>query len=215
MQLKIYQRLNQILLGLIIITLAIIGVIIFNFGKLDGTAKILIVIGFFVFTLVAILGFKTLEYNWDKYLIQKMILRGQVALAEIKSANPLYQIKDSSSKFYRLFQVEVVMKDLELQNVNLTVYEKFNINVRSIPNGNVYITYDAKKPNRLFIIPNGMIARFPSIAPIISFYENAGLKLKYLDVLDDEGLVIRTFKESLKIFDNQKNSEVKPQTEKQ
>jgi len=208
MQLKIYQKLNQILIGMIIVFLAIIIVIILNFSKLDSTLKIIVVIGFFALTLLAFFGFKTLEINWDRYLIQKMILNGQIGLAEITNTSPLYKIKDSSSKFYRLFQIDVVLKDLELNNIKLTFYEKFNINVRTIPTGNVYITYNPNKPNRLFIIPNGTIARFTNLAPIVSFYEKSKIKIKYLDVIEDNGLVIRTYKESLKQYDtDQKDKE--------
>ncbi len=204
MQLKIYQRLNQILIGLIVLVLATIAVIIINFSRFDNTLKLIIIVGFFTFTILSFFAFKMLEYNWDKYLIQKMILKGHVALAEITSASPLYTIKDSASKYYRIFQFEVVMKDLELNNTKLTFYEKMNIDVKTVPTGNIYITYDPKKPNRLFIIPNGVIARFTNLAPLINFYEKSNIKIKYLDVIDDQGLVIRTFKESIRLYNSQK-----------
>ena len=171
--------------------------------------KIIVIAGFFALTLLTFFGFKTLEINWDRYLIQKMILNGQIGLAEITSAQPLYKIKDSASKFYRLFQIDVVLKDLELNNVKLTFYEKFNIDVRTIPTGNVYITYDPLKPNRIFIIPNGTIARFTNLAPIINFYEQSNIRIKYLDVIEDSGLVIRTYKESLKQYDTDKKDKEK------
>lgn len=204
MQLKIYQRLNQILIGLIVLVLVTIAVIIINFSRFDNSLKLIIIVGFFTFTILSFFAFKMLEYNWDKYLIQKMILKGHVVLAEITSASPLYTIKDSASKYYRIFQFEVVMKDLELNNTKLTFYEKMNIDVKTVPTGNIYITYDPKKPNRLFIIPNGVIARFTNLAPLINFYEKSNIKIKYLDVIDDQGLVIRTFKESIRLYNSQK-----------
>ena len=114
MQLKIYQRLNQILIGIIIIIIVALAVVIINFGSFDSTTRIIVMVGFFAFTVLSFLGFKMLEYNWDKYLIQKMILKGQVALAEIVSSTPLYPIKDTASRFYRLWQFEVIVKRTEL-----------------------------------------------------------------------------------------------------
>ncbi|MDD3923734.1 MAG: hypothetical protein PHP11_01360, partial [Erysipelotrichaceae bacterium] len=197
MQLKIYQRLNQILIGLIISIIVVLTLVIINFKSFDSSIKIIVIVGFFAFTILSFFGFKMLEYNWDKYLIQKMILKGQVALAEIVTSTPLYPIKDSASHFYRLWQFDMIIKDTELQTHKLTLYEKMNYEVKTIPTGNVYVTYDPEKPKKLFIIPNGMIGRFTNLMPLVSFYEKANLNIKYLDVIDDKGLVIRTYKDSL------------------
>ncbi len=204
MQLKIYQRLNQILIGLMAIIVVGLTFIILNFTKLDTTLKIIAIVGFFSFTVISFFAFKMLEYNWDKYLIQRMILKGQVALAEIINANPLYPIKDSASHFYELWQIEVVIRDAELKTQKVTFYEKMNADIKKIPTGNVYVTYDPEKPERLFIIPNGTIGRFTNLAPLINFYETSKLNIKYLDVIDDQGLVIRTYKESIKIYESEK-----------
>ena len=203
MQLKIYQRLNQILIGIMVVTIVSLTIIILNFTKFDATLKITTIVVFFSFTLISFFAFKMLEHNWDKYLIQKMILKGQVALAEIISASPLYPIKDSSAHFYEIWQIEVIVRDLELETHKITLYEKVNADIKRIPTGYVYVTYDPDKPNRLFIIPNGTIGRFTNLAPLINFYETSKLNIKYLDVIDDQGLVIRTFKESIKIYESE------------
>ncbi len=198
MQLKIYQRLNQLLLLLLGSLVLFVLIIVFNYNKLQDH-KMLIFILFMLYSLGAYFFFKMLEVNWDKQLIQKMTAKGQVALANIRSAKPYLAIKDSSGKRYVLWEITADVYDSKLNRTSCTFYEKINRELQSIPLGSVFITEDPARPNRHFIIPNLLISHNQTLIPLVSQYEQAkALNIKYLNVYYKDGIVLETFKESLK-----------------
>ena len=74
-----------------------------------------------------------------------------------------------------------------------------------VPSGTVYITYNPDKPEQIFIIQNVIISHIPALAPIVQAYEkNKKISIKYLNVYYRDGLIVETYKESLK---NQKKAE--------
>lgn len=108
-------------------------------------------------------------------------------------------MRDSSFTTYHLYEFEADVYDTDLNCTRRTFYEKMNEQTESIPNGTVYITFDETKPTQIFIIPNVMISHIPSLIPIVAAYEKSKqIKIKYLDVYYNKGMVIKTFKESLK-----------------
>ena len=208
MQLRIYQRLNQILIALMLSDVVIIGLGIWQYNSIRDNLIVYFVIAL-VYNLICFFIFKTLENNWDKRMMQKMAISGKIALASITAAKKLMTIKDSGNHRYNIWQFDVNYWDQDMQRREGVVIEKLNPTVTSLPLGNVFITNDEKKPLRRFIIQNVVIGNIPTLMPIVAKYENnKALKIKYLNVYYRDGLVIETFKESLKAArDNEQNSE--------
>lgn len=206
MQLKIYGKVTIVLIALILSLIGIGALIIFNFAAL-GSYKMLVIGGFIVYAVICFFGFKMYEKNADKYLIQKMVLKGQIALANIKKAAPLKAIRESSGKYYVLWELEVEFFDQQFNRFETSIIEKFNPMHEKVPNGTVYITHDEAKPERKFIVQNVMISHVATLAPIVHAYEkNKRIPIKYLNVYYKDGLIVETYKESLR---NQKKEEQK------
>lgn len=204
MQLKIYQRLNQLLLAIIALTVLIIALIIVNFSKFQANVFLIIVL-FIAYSLICFFGFRFLEINWDKYLIQKMAINNQIVLAKIKNAEALMPIKDSSGKYYALWQLTVDFWDHDMNKQETTLVEKMNINTKSIPNGNIFITYNKDKPKHIFVVPNVMVSHLEKMAPIAAAYEkNKAISIKYLNAYYHDGMLIETYQDSLKTQNDKK-----------
>lgn len=198
MQLKIYYKLNMILSAMLI-GIVILGVTIaINFESIQEY-KELIFIGYFLLTMGSFFGFKLYEVNYDKRMIQKMVINGNIAIANIKSAKAIKYIRDTSFKSYHLWEITVEYYDLQFKKHEYTLVEKMNLLVKEIPNGTVYITHDENKPDQKFIIQNVMIGHVPSLQPIVKAYEdNKNIPIKYLNAYYRDGMIIETYQQSLK-----------------
>ena len=204
MQLKIYGKCTIVLFALILSVLGIGALLMFNFDSV-ADHKVLVLGGFILYVVACFFGFKTYEKNVDKRMIQKMVLNGQIALANIKNAKPFRVIRDTSGKNYVLWEIELEFYDKDFNAYEMTIIEKFNAMHQSVPNGTVYITHNPDKPEQKFIIQNIMISHVPALAPIVQAYEkNRKISIKYLNVYYNDGLIIETYKESIK---NQKKAE--------
>ena len=197
MQLRIYYKLN-VLLGILSTAVLIAGAILFfNFDKLEN--KMSAVVIFMIIMLAIYFIYKMIENNYDKRMIQKMVLKGDIALATIKSAKPLKTIKDSGFKVYNLWEIEVEYYDQKFKKHEYTLIDKFNATLTEVPKGSVYITHDEAKPDQKFIIQNVMIGHVPTLQPIVAAYEkNKAIPVKYLNVYYRDGLVVETYQSSLK-----------------
>ncbi len=204
MQLKIYGKCTIVLFVLILSVIGAGALLMFNFDAV-ADYRFLALGGFVLYAAVCFFGFKTYEKNVDKRLIQKMVLKGDIALANIKKAAPFRVIRDTSGKNYVLWEIDIEFYDKEFNAYEMTIIEKFNAMHPAIPNGTVYITHNPEKPEQKFIIQNVMISHVPSLAPIVQAYENnKKISIKYLNVYYKDGLIVETYKESIK---NQKKAE--------
>ena len=198
MQLKIYGKVTIALYALLLSTLAIGGVIFFNFDTVSNH-KVLVFGAYILYMVIGFFAFKMYEKNVDKSMIQKMALNGQIALANIKKAAPLKAIRDSSGKNYVLWEIEMEFYDQEFNRFETTIIEKFNPLHEKVPNGTVYVTHNPDKPEQKFIIQNVIISHIPSLAPIVQAYENnRKIPVKYLNVYYKNGLIVETYKDSIK-----------------
>ena len=203
MQLRIYYGFNAILLGIISCVVIAGGIIMKNFNTYDNKTLVLVI--YFAITILAYFVFKTAENNYDKRMIQKMVMKGEIALAQIKSAKAVKHIKDTSGKHYHLWEVEVEYYDQQFKKHKYTLIDKFNVNLREIPNGTVYITNNEAKPHQKFFVQNVMIGHIPSLQPIVAAYEkNKLIPIKYLNVYYKDGIIIETYETSMK---NKKEAE--------
>lgn len=198
MQLKIYYKLNMILTALLI-GVVLFGVIIgINFNSIQQYKEIIFVC-YFLVTMGCFFGFKMYEANYDKRMIQKMVINGDIAIANIKNAKAIKFIKDTSFKSYHLWEITVEYYDQQFKKHEYTLIEKMNLLVKEIPNGTVYITHDEKKPDQKFIVQNVMIGHVPTLQPIVQAYEkNKNIPIKYLNAYYKDGMIVETYQQSLK-----------------
>ncbi|MEG0832459.1 MAG: hypothetical protein RR058_06675 [Oscillospiraceae bacterium] len=197
MQFKLAKLLNNALIGITLIILALVGGY-FYIAKNVPSIKFYYMFGAVVVGILLLWLFKWLENSWDKKIITKMAHSGKIALANIKSSKRVLNMRDSNFTNYWLYQFEAELITPDEYKIEQTFYEKMNCETGVIPNGSVYVTYDESKPNQIFIVPNVMISHLPNLIPIIAKLEkNKHIDIKYLDVYYNKGMVIKTFRESL------------------
>jgi ABC-type multidrug transport system fused ATPase/permease subunit len=197
MQLKVAKVLNQILLIIFVIVMALIALVIFMIPKMPELKWVFL--GSFVLTGIALLTFfRWLEQTWDKRVITRMAQNGKVALANIRSAERIQPMRDSGFVSYWLYEFKGELYDPKLNRIEKKFYEKMNYATQEVPDGSVFVTYDEEKPDLIFIIPNDVVSRIPSLAPIAATFErDKRIEVKYLDVYYDKGINIRTFREAV------------------
>lgn len=206
MQLKIYYKLNLILTAILVAVIAF-GVIIGVKYQEIQEYKDIIFVCYFLVTMGAFFGFKMFEANYDKRMIQKMVINGDIAIANIKDAKAIKYIKDTSFKSYHLWEIKVEYYDKQFNKHEYTLIEKMNLLVKEIPNGTVYITHSENKPDQKFIVQNVMIGHVPTLQPIVQAYENnKRIPIKYLNAYYKDGMVIETYQQSLKAKKNNEAS---------
>ena len=199
MQLKINHRLNQLLLLMLLSNVFIIGgLAIFNFELIKNNLLLFSII-VFLFNSVFTIFFKVLEVNWDKRLMQKMAIKGQIAIANIKKAEKYTAMKDSGGNHYTIWRFDVIYWDHDMKRHEAVLFDKLNPTISEVPLGTVYITNDEAKPLNRFILQNVIIGNIPTLQPIVAKYEsNKAINIRYLSVYYNKGLVIETFKSSMK-----------------
>ena len=86
---------------------------------------------------------------------------------------------------------------LKYMTIDTTIIEKFSTHQTSIPSGHVYVTYQEDKPEDSLIIPNVIIGSIPEYKPLVDEYEKK-IKPKYLNAYINKGLILQTYKDSIK-----------------
>ena len=156
-------------------------------------------VGAFIYNIICFLVYKYIEKNWDKSIIQKMTLANQVVIANIKQSKIAFHFRDSSGKRYNMWEIEVEYIDHDLNHSKMTIFEKLNINQTIIPLGTVFLTHDPNKIGKKFIVPNVIISHIDTLMPIVTKYEKEKKAfIKYLNVFYNDGIVIETFRQSMK-----------------
>lgn len=195
MQLKLYKR-STLLLGLVLATIlaAIIGLYITRESWSNHFGLVLLGFMFFVLLLTGVHAYYDTRYDID--LIKKMVINKKIALAFVKEGRFVRLTRDVKFKQHLLWEIDIDLYDLDMNKITTSTIEKFNINQKSIPHGNIYVTYDPEKPDRIFIIPNVILTSVPELAPIVQMYE-ANLKTKYLNAFYQNGNRLMTYKDSV------------------
>jgi hypothetical protein len=161
-----------------------------------------------VFVLVSIvlaLYFKYLEEYWDKRIITRMAKDGKIALMNIQGGKQLMPLRDTSFKRYWIYELEGELYNKEHVPLKKTFQEKLNKDTNEIPQGTVYVTYDEQKPRQIFIIPNALIGNLANLIPLVAEYEkDSKISIKYLDAHYNRGMVLKTFKETIKDYKAEK-----------
>lgn len=196
MQLKLFKRTTYLMVAVIAVTIGISLLLWFN-KNLWADYSLAVYFGLMFFILIAFMLISYYETNADRKIIKKMVSEGNVALAKINSGEFERFGRDSRLKKYVFWKLDVTIYDDDLNQINTTMIEKFNPKQTKIPRGNVYVTYSKDKPEMLFIIPNALISVFPELQPKVEKYEK-NLKTQYLNSYYNNGMMLETFKESMK-----------------
>lgn len=196
MQYKLYKR-STIILGII---LAIdIAAIIWLFVNRDVWAamgyKIIIIFVLAIFLLTIIYSY--LDLNQDKMIIRNKVKNGNIALAKITNGTYFKIIRDARLRTKVLWKLELEVYDQDMNMIKTETIEKFAPSQTSVPRGNCFVTYDPNKPKDILVIPNVIISSIPEFAPLVEEYEKK-YKPTYLNVYYNNGLLIKTYAQSIK-----------------
>ena len=198
MQLKLYKR-NTFLLFLIIFLLAVTGVILyFNREAWINHKEMVFVTLIFIMMFVSWF-FTWYEANADKRIIEKMVMNKQIALARITNGGFNRIIRNARLQKNVLWQLDIDLYDNDMNLIKTSFIEKLVPSQTSIPQGFVYVTYDPTQPEKIFVVPNAMISMYPDLKEIVDKYENnKNLNINYLNAYYNNGIVLKTFKQSIK-----------------
>ena len=196
MQLKLYRR-STILLSVIVVTeLLSILWLLANREKWQDRV-LLTMLGFAAVMLLITSLFTYFDLNQDKRIIRKAVSNGDVALARIKDGSFVRFGRDARLKNHVFWKLDVDIYDNDMKKHEATIIEKFSLHQTSIPKGDVYVTYVEGKKDDCLIIPNMIIASIPEYKVLTDDYEKA-LKPKYLNAYINEGLILESYRDSLK-----------------
>lgn len=198
MQLKIYKRCSLLMALLIVLTCGLSVLVWLNREVLKD--KIFLVLsGLVVFIFIAMFFVVRYEQRADKNIITDMTENGEIALARINSGEFVRFARDSKLTRYVFWKLNCTLYLQDGRTIEKEVIDKFSPKQTKIPKGNIYVTYDENDPEKIFVIPNAVIATFPDLQPITESYENnKDIKLFYLNCYYNRGLIIETYKQSMK-----------------
>jgi len=196
MQLKLYKRSTFLLSLILIIDLVSIVFLIQNREKW-ADHSLGTILSFVVFIFILSLFYSWYDLNADRNLIRKRVANGDVALARIKDGTFVRYGRDARLKNHVYWKLDADLYDNDMNKKKISIIEKFSTHQTSIPEGYVYVTYVEGKEEECLIIPNVIIGSIPEYQPLVQDYEKA-LKPKYLNAYINDGLVLETYKESIR-----------------
>lgn len=197
MQYRIARILNRMLI-LITLIIAVLAAGYYFVYKYAPEIRTMYLVCFGIIFVALTILYKVREAQWDKRVITKMAVAGQVAIANIKSAERVLRMRDSNFVAYWIYALQIELYDHKHKRIEKTIYEKLNIQSDEIPQGTVFVTYDEKKPEQIFIVPNMLISQLEHLKPLAEAYErDKTIKIKYLNVYYNKGIVIKTYQETV------------------
>lgn len=197
MRLKLLKKYNTIyLLYTIALAITLISVLVLKDTLIDYYIWIFIAMAVLSIVFISLLHY--FETNTDKKIINEMVFNKQMALAKINKAEFEKFVKDATLKRTVIWKLDITYYDNKYVEHNETIYEQFAPLQDSVPQGNIYITYDPDRPDYKFIVPNMLVGAFEQNKDLILGYEKKFKNIKYLNVYYNHGLVVETFAESLR-----------------
>ena len=197
MQLKLYRK-STILLTIIMFVDVVSIIALIKYRELwqGNVLSTMILFALFIFALSFI--YATYDLNADKWIIKKRVSNGDVAIAKIINGNFVRFARDARLKNHVFWKMDVVVYDNDMKEHKTTIIEKFSTHQTKIPKGFVFVTYVEGKEEECLIIPNVIISSIPEYKPLVDDYEKA-IKPKYLNVYYNNGLIIQTYEDSIKL----------------
>ena len=204
MQVYIAKTLNKVLLLFSAVILILFAGLFFTMRNYPEYTRWHLLV-FIVAAVLLPLYFRYLEENYDKKIIQKMAKSGKIALMNIKSGKRIMATRDTSFKNYWIYEMEGTLYNDRHEALEKKFQEKMNKDTDEIPCGSVYVTYDELKPKQIFIIPNAMIGSLPNLMrPVQDYEKDSKIEVKYLDAHYNKGMVLKTFQEAVKDYNEKK-----------
>ena len=196
MQLKLYKK-STILLFIVILIDILSVFFLLNYLKQDNAKVYIAVVTFILFMFLLYFAYSYYDLYADRNLIKKAVSNGDVALAKIKDGTFVRFARDSRLQNHVYWKLNVEIYDNDMKKIDTTIIEKFSTHQTSIPTGYVYVTYYEDRPEDSLIIPNVIIGSIPEYKPLVDEYEKK-IKPKYLNAYINKGLILQTYKDSLK-----------------
>ena len=196
MQLKIYKKSTLLLTIVLLVDIAcIVGLVVFR----DKWApyKLQTIIGFAAILFILATVYSSYDLHTDQKMIRKAVSNGDVALAKINNGTFVRFGRDARLKNHVYWKLDVEIFDNDMKKFDATIIEKFSTHQTQIPKGYVFVTYVEGKENDSLIIPNVIISSINEYQPLVEDYEKA-IKPKYLNAYINDGLILKTFEESLR-----------------
>ena len=197
MQLKIYKK-STILLSIVLLVDLISIILLIKFRSVWATNTLPVIIGFVLFIFALSTIYSYYDLNADKNLIKKRVANGDVAMAKIINGSFVRFARDARLKNHVLWKMDVVVYDNDMVEHKATLIDKFSTHQTKIPKGFVFVTYVEGKEDDCLIIPNVIISSIPEYMPLVQDYEKA-LKPKYLNAYYNDGLILQTYEDSIKL----------------
>lgn len=196
MQNKLYKRSSAILGAVLVLNIgAIIWLILNKNAWIDH--KYAVILAFVVFAIVSAMVFAYFDLNSDRNYIRKAVENGDVAMAKIKGGTFVRFARDARLKNHVYWKLDATLYDDDMKPTDITIIEKFSTHQTRIPQGHVYVTFDRKNLNDCLIIPNVIISSIPEYQFLVETYEKE-IKPKYLNAYYKDGLVLQSYKESIR-----------------
>jgi hypothetical protein len=197
MQEKLF-RINSVLMMALLALFPISALILLR-QNIWQTHAVLVTVLFIAIGLSLLFLFNYYEQHIDRWIIQKMVKNGQVALAEIRKGTFHRLFTDGRFKKHVLWKLELDVYDHDHRKHRVTTIEKFSPHQTSIPAGSVYVTWDPARPDHIFLIPNLLIGSTAALKPLVQGYEDdQQLPVAYLNCFYDEGIRLMTYQQSMK-----------------
>lgn len=198
MQLKLYRR-STLLLAAIITFIIACSVILYSCRELWAGHKELVFVPAIILVFVLSAFYVWYDTNCDRRIIQKMADEGHIALAQIHEGTFYRIIRNARMQNQVLWKLKATVYDHDHQPHEVEFIDRFAPSQTSIPEGTVYVTYDPAQPEVLFIVPNVLLSAYPELQETVEGYEkDRKLPISYLNVYYDKGLIIKTFRETIK-----------------
>ncbi len=196
MQLKFYKR-STIMLSIVVLIDIVSIFLLLKYREAWADRKIGTILLFALFISLLQSLYSYYDLNADRLLIKKRVSNGDVALARIKDGTFVRFGRDARLKNHVYWKLNVEIYDNDMHKFDTSIIEKFSTHQTSIPKGDVYVAYVEGQAEDSLIIPNVIISSIPEYKPLVEDYEKA-LKPSYLNAYIMDGLMLETYKESLK-----------------
>ena len=196
MQLKLYKK-STILLTIVVIVDIISIVLLVKFRTLWAGNKLPVILGFVLFIFALSLVFSYYDMNAAKNIVKKAVSNGDVALAKVLDGGFVRFARDAKLHNHVYWKLNVEIYDNDMVMHKATIIEKFSMHQTQIPKGYVFVTYIEGKEDDCLIIPNVVIGSINEYQPLVEDYEKA-LKPTYLNAYYNDGLILQTYKDSIK-----------------
>lgn len=195
MYITIQQKINKIMILLLIITVSILIGFYFLYIK-HIIDMLMLILSFIVLIFIFNYMIRFLEQNLEHHTIYKMLKNRQFALATIQNVEFYKKLRDSTFKNQYVYRFHIQIKTLDSKIIETDIYENINDQRIDCLPGDVYVTYDGNL-KKVGIIPTLMLQMMIEIEDEVRKYETK-YQTNYIVAVRNKGLSIRSISEVMK-----------------